>query len=352
MRLLIGCASSRIPSMKVFGEAISKFGVEYRIVNDDEIIDKFLKRIYKWNQSMRRFNKLVDDFKPDAIFTDRHRHFGIAAIKSNIPLIAYLRGDYWLALESERNTNYRSFPKSLIIKRSEKILQANLEGSRILMPNCKYFEGMIRKKFPDKPVYTLYYGTDASTWYHEKGMELKHPCVGLVQNAEIWYKAKELLTLKGVLGGLPKVTFYWAGSGQHTQRILQELQKYPNFKWLGSLEYPEGIRQFLSEIDVYAALTGLDMHPRSLREALLMAKPAIATNVGGIPEIIEDGKSGLLVEEGDSKGIIEKISYLLREQKKAKQMGLYGKRLVEKNYSWEDIAKEFVKNVKSELGLD
>ena len=64
------------------------------------------------------------------------------------------------------------------------------------------------------------------------------------------------------------------------------LEKYENFHWLGSLEYPEKVREFLTEIDVYALISGIDMSPLSLQEAQLMEKPVIATNVGGIPESV------------------------------------------------------------------
>ena len=179
-------------------------------------------------------------------------------------------------------------------------------------------------------------------WRHEKGMELRHPCVGLIQNAEIWKKTKEMLILTKVLEKLPKITFYWAGNGRYAQNILQELKKYPNFKWLGQLDYPNEIRRFLSEIDVFALVTGMDALSRSLEEALLMEKPAIATNVGGIPEIMENGKSGFLVEQGDYEMIIEKILYMLENEKNARRMGQYGRTFVEKKFSWNNIVKEFV----------
>ena len=57
--------------------------------------------------------------------------------------------------------------------------------------------------------------------------------------------------------------------------------KFDNFEWKGRLEYPEKIREFLETIDVYALITGMDLAPLTLKEAQLMEKPVIATNVGG-----------------------------------------------------------------------
>ncbi len=45
-----------------------------------------------------------------------------------------------------------------------------------------------------------------------------------------------------------------------------------NFHWLGKLEYPDKVREFLSEIDIYALITGMDLSPLSLKEAQLMKK--------------------------------------------------------------------------------
>ena len=335
-------------NMDTFGKEISKFGVECKIINDTEIADKSLQKIYRWKQSMKRFNELVNDFKPDVVLSGPG-HLGIATVKSNIPLVSYLAGNVWREMELEERLHSNIFPKALAHKRWKNILQFSLEGSKIIVTVSKYLEKIVQKRFPDKPIHTLYHGIDSSVWYPEAGMNLKHPCVGLVQKAVIWDKTKEMLTLKRVLERLPNVTFYWAGDGRYAEEILKELQGYPNFRWLGLLDYPGKVRQFLSEIDVYAILTGLDMSPNSLKEAMLMERPAIATNVGGIPEIVEDGKSGLLVEEGDSDGISEKIAYLLANEESAKQMGSYGRRSVERNFSWNNTAKVFMRIVESEL---
>ena len=39
------------------------------------------------------------------------------------------------------------------------------------------------------------------------------------------------------------------------------LEKYNNFKWLGPLQYPDKVREYLTEIDVYALVSGIDMSP-------------------------------------------------------------------------------------------
>src|SRR5207302_8005749 len=115
-----------------------------------------------------------------------------------------------------------------------------------------------------------------------------------------------------------------------------------NFKWLGRLEYPDKVREYLSEMDVYALISGMDLAPLTLKEAQLMEKPVIATDVGGIPEMMEDHKTGLLVKEGDHNDLIEKISILINDPNKAKEMGAAGHSFVKDNFNWELIAKDFL----------
>ena len=335
-----------------FAEVLSRLGVECKVANDPYVADRSLRRIHMWRQSMRRFARLVKDFNPDVVIASPG-FFGAAALKANIPLITYLVGDYWQEIETAWNLHYKTFPRNIISKRHVVARESCLHGSKFIMTVSKYLEEIVRRRLPSKPVYTLYTGTDPSVWYPEEGMNLKHPCVGLVQQATIWDKTKEMLTLKRVLDRHPNVTFYWAGGGRYTDAILAVLQKYPNFQHLGRLSHPDKVRQFLTEIDIYALLTGLDMSPWSLREAMLMEKPTIATNIGGIPEIMEDGKSGFLVERGETGAgeIVGKISYLLGDQKQARQMGRYGRELIKKNFSPVDTAKRFMSIMEKEMDL-
>ena len=210
-----------------------------------------------------------------------------------------------------------------------------------------HLKKIVKNNFPNKPVYTLYNGLNPSHWFQEKGLKLKHPCVGLVQTANIWGKTKEMLLLPKILEAMPDVTFYWVGDGPYRDKILPTLAKCDNFKWLGKLEYPEKVRQFLTEIDVYALITGLDMTPKSLLEAQLMEKPVVATNVGGIPEIMKNNETGYLVEEGNHLEWIEKLNELLKDENKRKQFGTAGRSFVKENFSIEKISEDFQRILKT-----
>ena len=177
-------------------------------------------------------------------------------------------------------------------------------------------------------------------------MNLKHPCVGLLQGANIWEKTKEMLILDKVMEAMPDVTFYWAGDGPYRDQVLPILEKHDNFKWLGSLQYPDQVRKFLTEIDVYALISGLEGLGQTIIEASLMKKPIIATNTGGIPELIEDSKTGFLVEKGDYYTWIKKLSILITDDEKAEEMSRKNYSFVKENFAWETIAMRFSEIIK------
>ena len=159
----------------------------------------------------------------------------------------------------------------------------------------------------------------------------------------------KMFILENVLKFMPDVTFYWAGDGPYRDKILSILGKYDNFKWLGNLQYPDKVREYLTEIDVYALVSGIDMAPLTLQEAQLMKKPVVATNVGGIPELMKNNETGFLVEKGDYKDWIKKLTLLINDKKLAETMGSSGRKFVEDNFSWERMAKRFLKIVQENI---
>jgi phosphatidylinositol alpha-1,6-mannosyltransferase len=76
-------------------------------------------------------------------------------------------------------------------------------------------------------------------------------------------------------------------------------------------------------------------------EAAAAGKPVVATRVGGIPDAVEDGKSGALIEPGDYEGLSEVIILLLKEHESRLSMGSYGRCRVGKEFSWRYIVTRY-----------
>ena len=221
-----------------------------------------------------------------------------------------------------------------------------MANATALLPICNYLVGILKQHHPHQSTGVFVEGIDSSNWKKTKGMKLEHPCVGLLQDANWWRKTKEMLILEKVLQEMPEVNFYWAGGGEIEDEILSELDGFKNFHWLGSLQYPDKVREFLTEIDVYLLPTGMETTPLSLKEAQLMKKPVITTNVGGTSETMIDGVTGFLVEKSNHEQLIEKLELLLDDKKLSEQMGEAGRKFVQEKFSMEFSVKNCLKIIR------
>jgi len=330
-----------------------KYNIKCKIIDDLEIYENslFSKKILRWFYTPSKFKQIINNYSPDFIFTERsHSHFTSLVLKTNIPLIIFIRGNMWIESDVAKKIKHTSIEKKIEIGLKNIIREKCFKNkSTIILPICNYLTEIIKNKYPKKNIKTFYQGIEVDFWKPLSSKNnLIHPCVGLLQGAHIWGKAQEMLTLEKVLKEFPKITFYWAGDGPYAEKILSVLKKYPNFKWLGNLDYPNKVKEYLDEIDIYALISGMDMSPHTVLEASMMEKPVIATNVGGIPELMKDNETGFLVEKGNPEELIEKISFLLENPEIAGKMGIAGRKFIEENFSWEKIAKEFLKSLQQE----
>ena len=347
MKLLIGASSSKMFHLKEFARNLEKFDIETKVVLDSDFADGFPSRKMKnWFNSNKKFKKLINEFKPDVIFVDRTRHFALEASKTDIPLVIHLRGDHWAEIIMARETLYKSAGGKIVINKWDEMGDLITEEIFDEFAICNYLSEITKKRYVKKPVETMYQGINPENWFQKKEMKLKHPCVGILQSATIWEKTKELMILPKVIEKMPDTHFYWAGDGVYRDQVLPLLEKYDNFHWLGSLGYPEKVREFLTEIDVYALISGIDMSPLTLQEAQLMERPVIATNVGGIPELMKDGETGFLIEKNNPEELFEKLSTLLNDLEKANEMGKRGREFVKNNFNWDKICNDFLNHLK------
>ena len=352
MKLLIAYGSrGKLFHLQEFSDALENENVEVKLVKDTDYSNGFpSKKISDWFQGDQKFKKLIDEFRPDAIFADRQSHFALQAIKTKIPTFILLRGHYWQEYFWGMETMGNNLKTRIVIWLRNRIAEKVFRDATAILPICKYLENVVKERYPKQNTGVFLEGINSSRWYPVEKMELKNPCVGLLQDANWWGKTKELLILEEVLGKMPDVNFYWVGDGQYRKKITDCLEKFDNFKWLGRLGYPEDVRKFLGTIDVYALITGMDLAPLTLKEAQLMEKPVIATDVGGDKEMMKDGETGFLVREGNAQDIIDRINEFLKNKEISKTMGMNGAKFVKEEFNWEHVTKNFLKIIKPHLG--
>jgi len=115
-----------------------------------------------------------------------------------------------------------------------------------------------------------------------------------------------------------------------------------------------GIRQDMPAIyaasDVLVSSSLVEGLPMTILEAMAAQVPVVATRVGGIPDLIEDNKTGLLVESGNADDLARKIEELLLDEQKRASLTQAAFAMVQARYSVERMREEYRKVYESIVG--
>jgi glycosyltransferase involved in cell wall biosynthesis len=96
---------------------------------------------------------------------------------------------------------------------------------------------------------------------------------------------------------------------------------------------------FLSGIDIFAMPSFTESFGVAALEASATGIPVVATKVGGVPEVVVHGTTGLLVERGDISQLADALEKLILDPGLREKMGRAGRAFVEDNYRWESNLK-------------
>lgn len=132
-----------------------------------------------------------------------------------------------------------------------------------------------------------------------------------------------------------EVSVYIIGDGEEIKNIenkIEELGLQEKVHLTGRID---DARTLLKAFDIFTLTSITEALPGVILEAGLAGLPVVATRVGGIPEIVENGKSGILVSPYKVKEINTALKYLISKPDKRKEFGKEIKNSVEKNFSLE-----------------
>ena len=158
LRLLIAVDNRRAIYLKPFTEKLLEYNIEAKIVDDLQIYESTKSnKILRWLKTPSKFNELIDDFKPDMVFTERTSHFCSLLSKHNIPFIVFLRGDYWQEYKIAKNKT-KSIQQIIKLRVKHRIASNCFNASTAILPICKYLEKVVEQKYPEKNIHKLYQG--------------------------------------------------------------------------------------------------------------------------------------------------------------------------------------------------
>jgi len=147
----------------------------------------------------------------------------------------------------------------------------------------------------------------------------------------------ELLEVaRNVLAKTDKAQFVLVGEGAYREQYTKDAAAMglaDHITWTGMVEDPFGEGVY-DAADIVCQLSNWEeVFGWMIAEAMAYEKPIVATRVGGIPELVNDGQSGFLVERGDVDGTAERILRLLENPELRRQLGQAGGQITREKFA-------------------
>lgn len=248
-------------------------------------------------------------------------------------------------------------PRSIIRKMGVKVFQRFIDillsqADLIISPTARYIEESRLKDYKDKVV-VIPNGVDIKSF--DPGLSKKE-CreylnlpldkkILLYLNALVPEKGPDVLvkSMPKIIERVPEVHLVFVGKG----RMRRELEKLSikegiqnHVTFAGFIK--EGLKPLYykaSDIFVIPSTGEHESFGIVNLEAMASGLPIVASRIGGIPDIVNDGENGLLVPPGNPDALAEAIVYLLKNENVRENMANDGRKKV-RNYSWDKIAEQ------------
>lgn len=257
---------------------------------------------------------------------------GLAGTKAGIPRIIYTRGVAYPIKNSALNRYVFSHWLTDILASSKATAAAILQKNPTL--------------FPEEKIKVIYNPLDVEEFtnrvykkiYFRKSNEIIIGCLGRLE------KEKNHVFLIHLSDYLSKKqidhTFLIGGAGSKEEELKAEINHRglnAHFVFTGFLE---NVKDLLMCIDIFILPSLMEGFGFVIAEASLCQKPVIAFNTSSIPELIEDEKTGFIIEMNDVKKCAEKVILLKNDQERIQEMGKKGFEYVSNTFNKEKIMKQ------------
>jgi glycosyltransferase involved in cell wall biosynthesis len=198
---------------------------------------------------------------------------------------------------------------------------------------------------PDSKIRTIYEGMDLSSYPKGDMRKLRDPedpvIIGAVAHLSREKGINFLIEAASLIPNAKgRLRFVIVGDGD----CLPELKAMAQAKGLGDIfqfaGFHEETAQYMNSFDIFALPSLSEGLSSAILEAMAASLPIVATNVGGIPELVQNGNNGLLVAPADPAALAHAIQHLADNPEASRNMGLRGRARIEEQFTLERKIQE------------
>jgi len=314
---------------------------------DVEIIDLEKRDGQDWS-SFIRFYHILKKYQVDIVHT---RNLG--TIEYQVPAflagVKYrVQGEHgWDVFDPEGNN-----------KKYQRLRQLLSYFIKVFIPLSLHLQSYLleKVKVPANKIHRICNGVDTSKFFPENNRKLIDDCPLPFAEDNIYigtvgrmHGVKDQITLVSAFISLlesnadllGKIYLLLIGDGPLRQDAIELLEKHQlqQYAWLPGAR--EDIAELLRSLDVFVLPSQAEGISNTILEAMATGLPVVATDVGGTPELVNEGETGFLVPHSNPEAMKQALLKLVLEQEKRQQFGHNGYKRVQDNFSIQAMVKQY-----------
>ena len=332
----VGVFSFRVPVYDWFSENnIEVFYINNSSSHSEKLASKIL-----YLKQLPFLKKCIKEFKPDILHAHYASSYGLLCVLTSFhPLFV----SFW-------GTDVFEFPKKSVVNRLvfSKILKK--ADSLFSTSNFMAFEA---QHYTEKTINVIPFGIDTALFkkIDVSNKDSNQLTIGTIKSLEEIYGIKYLInafkSLKDKHPEIPlKLMLVGDGSQSTTlKKLVVDLGIEGDVDFVGRVKHEETIF-YHNEIDIFVNVSLFESFGVSVLEASACEKPVIATRVGGLTEVVEDGVTGILVPTKSIEEVTLALEKLVMDKVLREQMGKAGRERTNELYSLENNTNLMIKHYK------
>lgn len=205
--------------------------------------------------------------------------------------------------------------------------------------------------FPKEKIRVVANGVDLSRFVLTRQGDDYKTRLGLPANALVFGAIGRVVPVKAyptllqaaklIFNEIPTAHLVMVGDGPQLEALVQLAEEYQIASRVHFLGARKDVPEILRAFDVFVLSSESEGMSNTILEAMASARPVVATAVGGNPELVVDGETGLLVPPHDPPAMAAAIMKLLRDTELCRQMGWLGRQRVEEKFSLEVMVQNY-----------
>jgi len=267
------------------------------------------------------------------------------------PVLTHINDIWWVPQTVEAVASRPSNPLSIVAHVRQEIEPSKVrryeldQVESVIAISRQIEQSLVTGGVPARKVRTIYSGIEQAEFSPASDEQAIRRMIGVSNGAVLIGTVANLFPRKGyevmvralpaIVHAIPDVHYVIAGSDEnnYADRLRNLAHGLKIADHMHIVGFQDPVQPFLASLDLYVHPALMEGFGIAVVEAMAMAKAVVATTTGGLPEVVMQGETGLLVSPGNVESLAAAVVSLLKDKARREQMGRSGKTRVHERFS-------------------